>query len=148
MPRHADGAMPRGRKNDAANLAPDFVKRVQKFIDHPDQLTYGGSVAPIVQEDTNMTVIEPGGEAVIIKGVGHKRLRVACDHDWQNIRLAINWSGGFWGWPGTTDYKLPVAKGKVSYLDLKDENDFISVTHLGPVEKDGKPRPVTVDTCP
>lgn len=38
MPRHMDGAMPRGRKTDAANLPPNFKARVQYYLDHPAEI--------------------------------------------------------------------------------------------------------------
>jgi hypothetical protein len=55
MPRHADGAMPRGRKSDAANLPANFVSKVQGYLSNPSTLTYGGSVAA-PEEDDDMAV--------------------------------------------------------------------------------------------
>lgn len=40
-PRHADGAMPRGRKSDAANLPADFMAKVAGYIANPSTLAYG-----------------------------------------------------------------------------------------------------------
>lgn len=45
MPRHADGAMPRGRKSDAANLPSDFTSKVAGYLANPSTLTYGGTSA-------------------------------------------------------------------------------------------------------
>ncbi len=42
-PRHADGAMPRGRKSDAANLPSNFMTKVAGYMANPSTLTYGGS---------------------------------------------------------------------------------------------------------
>jgi len=53
MPRHLDGAMPRGRKTDAANLWASFRSEVQFFMDHPEQINVN-YVAPEAkkEEDT------------------------------------------------------------------------------------------------
>lgn len=69
MPRHLDGAMPRGRKSDAANLWSSFSSTVQSYLDNPSKITYGGAVAPpapalLPQEDDMLlvSVKVPGGE--------------------------------------------------------------------------------------
>lgn len=54
MPRHADGAMPRGRKNDAANLPADFTAKVALYLAHPELLTYGGATPIPAPEDDDM----------------------------------------------------------------------------------------------
>jgi hypothetical protein len=43
MPRHADGATPRGRKDDAKNLPADFTSKVQGYLANPSTLTYGST---------------------------------------------------------------------------------------------------------
>jgi hypothetical protein len=55
-PRHADGAMPRGRKSDAANLPADFMTKVAGYLRNPSTLAYGGApvTEPIIQEDVEM----------------------------------------------------------------------------------------------
>lgn len=59
MPRHADGAIPRGRKTDAANLPADFRAKVQGYLDDPNSLTYGGTVVEPKPkpEETDMMVV-------------------------------------------------------------------------------------------
>jgi hypothetical protein len=46
MPRHADGAMPRGRKDDAKNLPANFTSRVAAMLANPSTIAYGGTVVP------------------------------------------------------------------------------------------------------
>lgn len=60
MPRHADGAMPRGRKSDAANLPADFVSKVQGYLRNPGTLAYGGATTaptPPKQKENDMLVV-------------------------------------------------------------------------------------------
>lgn len=59
MPRHADGAMPRGRKSDAANLWASFTDQVAGYIRDPATITYGGTPVPAPepeQEDDEMII--------------------------------------------------------------------------------------------
>lgn len=113
------------------------------------EVLLAGTPTRLVQEDTNMTVIQPGGEAVIIKGVGHTQLRVACDFDPQALRIAFDTKGGFAPWPGSgPDYTIWIAPSKVSILTLPPECTMISVAHRGVGDGGKNPRPVTVDTCP
>lgn len=47
MPRHLDGAVPHGRKADAANLWEDFTGRVQWYLGDLQRITYRGSTTPV-----------------------------------------------------------------------------------------------------
>jgi hypothetical protein len=63
-PRHADGAMPRGRKSDAANLPSDFMSKVAGYLVNPSTLTYGGAPAPAPtpepkEDDMIIVVVAP-----------------------------------------------------------------------------------------
>jgi hypothetical protein len=51
MPRHLDGAMPRGRKTDAANLWASFRDEVQFFMDHPEQININYVAGAAKEED-------------------------------------------------------------------------------------------------
>jgi hypothetical protein len=57
MPRHADGAMPRGRKTDAANLPYDFSAKVQGYLANPSSLTYGSTPVVVSEEEPDMRIV-------------------------------------------------------------------------------------------
>jgi hypothetical protein len=61
MPRHLDGATPHGRKNDAANLWPEFTPQVDAYLRNPASITYGGGAppppTPTVMEDDMPTIV-------------------------------------------------------------------------------------------
>jgi hypothetical protein len=74
-PRHADGAMPRGRKSDAANLPADFMTKVAGYMANPSTLAYGSAPeptpapSPISQEDVDMLRIRnSAGRIVFLTG--------------------------------------------------------------------------------
>jgi hypothetical protein len=76
MPRHADGATPRGRKDDAKNLPADFVPKVQGYISNPSTLTYGGAVSVPDEEDDDMAVfITDGGPWWLYNGFQKRYVR-------------------------------------------------------------------------
>lgn len=71
MPRHLDGAMPRGRKNDAANLWPDFTEKVAWYLGDPARITYkAGTPAPqpipLPQEEEMLLIRNEQGKVVLL----------------------------------------------------------------------------------
>jgi hypothetical protein len=57
MPRHADGAMPRGRKTDAANLPYDFNATVAGYLANPATLAYGTKPVIVSEEEPDMRIV-------------------------------------------------------------------------------------------
>jgi hypothetical protein len=111
-PRHADGAMPRGRKSDAANLPSNFMTKVAGYMANPSTLAYGGTSTPTPSpvtsqedEDDIMYISNPAGAVVQLtpmwarvidpttwKGVqaaGHKAVAYS-DADFQEVLAAAN----------------------------------------------------------
>lgn len=63
MPRHADGATPAGRKDDAKNLPADFTAKVAGYLANPSTLTYGArpvSPQPAPPEEADMFIVRVG----------------------------------------------------------------------------------------
>jgi hypothetical protein len=71
MPRHADGAMPRGRKTDAANLPADFAATVARYLAHPELIPVNATPTP---------AIDPRGpEMRVLRVKGTGRIYTATD---------------------------------------------------------------------
>lgn len=90
MPRHADGAMPRGRKDDAKNLWPNFTGQVQGYINNPATLAYGGSpITPPkseLEDDDEMMLITVGTATYVQFGSVISPLQGATNK--RNLQLA------------------------------------------------------------
>jgi hypothetical protein len=54
MPLHLQGAMPRGRKSDAANIWPTFDNEVAQFLAHPEQISVSWKPGPTPVEQKEL----------------------------------------------------------------------------------------------
>jgi hypothetical protein len=91
-PRHLDGAMPRGRKSDAAAFT--FYDEIQQFMDHPEFINVNYTPAPtsgaaLVLGDDMPTVIQAGTKPpVLVVGGLFVELRTKAEQ--VNALLAYN----------------------------------------------------------